>query len=222
MVHWGSWAGQIGYHPTISQRIIKCNYIAVIGTLTRPTEASEQRITSCRPEYHSMSVINLSFAIWAIDKVNNTHTMVFGPAAGNTLFTGFGGPCQSTNDGDVITLYDPLADRWLMSQFALPNYPNGPFYQCIAISKTGDPTGAYWRYQYTWQGNKMNDYPKFGVWPDAYYMTANQFASGSGTWAGAGVAAFNRAKMMAGDPTAEMVSFDLYSVDFGLRRYSSG
>ena len=64
-----------------------------------------------------------------------------------------------------------------MSQFALPNNYFGllfaPFYQCIAISQTPDPTGAYYRYQY--QFSKLNDYPKFGVWPDGYYMAINQF-----------------------------------------------
>jgi hypothetical protein len=119
---------------------------------------------------HYVQWVNLHFAIWHIDKVNNIATLVYGPAAGNTLWAGFSTPCSTSNDGDPIALYDPLADRWLMSQFALPNYPSAPFYQCIAISVTGDPTGAYYRYQYTWPNDKMNDYPKFGVWPDAYYM----------------------------------------------------
>ncbi len=42
--------------------------------------------------------------------------------------------------------YDHLADRWVMSQFALPNYPSGPFYQCFAVSTTPDPLGAWYRY----------------------------------------------------------------------------
>jgi len=161
---------------------------------------------------HYVQWVNLHFAIWQINKVANTATLVYGPATGNTLWAGFGGPCQTTNHGDPITLYDPLANRWFMSQFALPSFPAGPFYQCIAISTSGDPTGSWYRYSYVWPGG-MNDYPKFGVWPDAYYMTANQFAAGTGNWAGAGVAAFNRAKMLAGNPTAEMVYFNLYGVN---------
>ncbi|MGB9724147.1 MAG: hypothetical protein ACPL7G_09650, partial [Chloroflexia bacterium] len=156
---------------------------------------------------HYIQWVNLSFAIW-----NKSGTLLYGPANGNTLWSGFGGPCQDTNDGDPITLYDPLADRWVMSQFALPNYPSGPFYQCFAVSQSPDPLGSWYRYQFTWPNNYMNDYPKIGVWPDGYYMTANQFASGSGQWRGAGVAAFERSKMLQGQ-SAQMVYFNLYTVN---------
>ncbi len=156
---------------------------------------------------HYVQWVNLSFAIW--DKEGN---LLYGPANGNTLWQGFGGPCETTNDGDPITLYDHLADRWLMSQFALPNFPNGPFYQCIAISQTPDPTGAWYRYEFVASNTKMNDYPKFGVWPDGYYMTVNQFSQGSLSWAGAGVFAFERDAMLQGN-AAQMVYFDLYSVN---------
>ena len=37
------------------------------------------------------------------------------------------------------------------------------------------PTGAYYLYDFMMPNNKFNDYPHFGVWPDAYYMTDNQF-----------------------------------------------
>lgn len=158
---------------------------------------------------HYVQWVNLSFAIWQIDRTNNTATKVYGPVPGNTLFAGFGGPCETTNSGDPITLYDPLADRWLMSQFAIPAI--GPYFECIAVSQTNNPTGAWYRYQYQWPGGLLNDYPKFGVWPDAYYMTANQFDPFN--WAGAGVAAFNRAKMIAGNPSAEVVYFNLFGVN---------
>ncbi len=156
---------------------------------------------------HYIQWVNLSFAIYS-----KTGTLLLGPASGSLLWSGFGGPCETTNDGDPISLYDALADRWLMSQFALPSYPNGPFYQCVAVSMTGDPTGAWYRYAFAWPGNKMNDYPKFGVWPDGYYMTVNQFASGSTAWAGAGVAVLSRTSMLSGLP-ATMIYFDLSSVD---------
>ena len=156
---------------------------------------------------HYVQWVNLGFQIW--DKAGNS---LYGPANGNTLWSGFGGACETTNDGDPITLYDPLADRWLMSQFALPNYPNGPFYQCIAISTTADPTGTWYRYAYQMPVDKMNDYPKFGVWPDAYYMTVNQFAGGTGAWGGAGVAAFERQQMLLGNPAARLIYFDTGTV----------
>jgi PKD repeat protein len=158
---------------------------------------------------HVVQTVNLSFAIW-----DKSGTLLYGPADNSTLWAGFGGPCENTNDGDPIVLYDHLADRWLMSQFALPNFPNGPFYQCIAISQTGDPTGAWYRYEYLYSNTKLNDYPKFGVWPDGYYMAVNQFTCSilGCSWAGQGVAAFEREKMLLG-LEALGIKFDLYLTD---------
>lgn len=139
---------------------------------------------------------------------------VLGPIPTNTLWNGTGTECEYSNDGDPIVLYDEQADRWLITQFSLYYYPSGPFFQCIAVSKTGDPTGAYWLYQFATPvtgldydddpttamtpGYKMNDYPKFGIWQDAYYMTVNQFREGDFNWAGAGIYAFDRTTMMSG------------------------
>ena len=103
---------------------------------------------------HYMQWVNLSFAIYS-----KSGALLYGPAAGNTLWSGFGGPCQTTNNGDPIVQYDHLADRWMVSQFALPNYPSGPFYQCIAVSQTSNPTGAWYRYQFQISTSKLNDYP---------------------------------------------------------------
>ncbi len=157
---------------------------------------------------HYMQWVNLSFAIYS-----KSGQLLYGPAAGNTLWSGFGGPCQTSNDGDPIAQYDHLADRWMVSQFALPNYPSGPFYQCIAVSQTGDPTGAWYRYQFQISATKLNDYPHFGVWPDGYYMSINQFVGNN--WGGAGAVAFERQKMLLGQP-AQAVYFDLYGVDQNL------
>ncbi len=161
---------------------------------------------------HYVQMVNLSLQIWSINRSNNTATSVYGPTNANTMWSGLGGACETSNDGDPIVLYDQAADRWLISQFALPNYPSGPFYQCIAISQTPNPTGAWHRYSYIVSNTKMNDYPHFGVWPDGYYMTVNQFSSGSLNWAGAGVVVFERDKMLLGQ-TARMVYFDMYNVD---------
>jgi hypothetical protein len=158
---------------------------------------------------HYVQWVNLHMAIW-----DKSGTLVWGPNLGNTIWSGFGGPCDSCNDGDPVVLYDRLAGRWVISQFALPNYPDGPFYQYVAVSQTSDPTGSWNRYAFTWPNNKMNDYPKLGVWPDGYYMTANQFASSTGNWAGAGVAVLDRAHMLLGQ-SASIQYADLYSVNAG-------
>ena len=149
--------------------------------------------------------VNLSFAIW---DVTSTPTQIYGPVNGNTLWQGFGGVCETTNHGDPITLFDTMANRWMMSQFSV----NGPYYQCIAVSQTADPTGAWHRYAFQVSATKMNDYPHFGVWPDGYYMTVNQFTGGA-SWGGAGVFVFDRTKMLTGDPTATFQYFDLYNVN---------
>jgi hypothetical protein len=158
---------------------------------------------------HYVQMVNLSFAIY-----NRSGALLYGPADNRTLWTGFGGPCSTRNDGDPVVLYDELADRWMMSQFALPNYPSGPFYQCIAVSQTPDPTGSWYRYEFTISQSKLNDYPKFGVWPDGYYMSVNQFKCNfvSCSWGGEGVVAFERSKMLLGQ-AARMVMFDLQSLD---------
>ncbi len=132
------------------------------------------------------------------------------PVKMSSLFASIGGPCAIRNDGDPIVLYDPLANRWLLSQLGLSG---PPFHQCVAVSKTGNPTGAYYAYDFVLPNNDLNDYSKFGVWPDAYYMTDNQFTSFTGPFDGAGVYAFDRAKMLAGDPTAGFIYFNLHVLD---------
>ncbi len=85
--------------------------------------------------------VNESFAVF--DKA--TGAVLYGPAAGNTLFQNMGGhKCQTTNDGDPIVQYDKAAKRWIMTQFAVSG--GAPYYQCIAISTTPDATGPYYRY----------------------------------------------------------------------------
>jgi hypothetical protein len=128
----------------------------------------------------------------------------------SSLFVHLGGPCAAGDSGDPVVLYDPLADRWLLSELSVSG---PPYHECIAVSQTADPTGAYFVYDFTMPNSKFNDYPKFGVWPDGYYMTDNQFSSLSGPFQGGGVFAFDRAKMLVGDPTAAFIYFDLYLVD---------
>jgi hypothetical protein len=150
---------------------------------------------------HYVQWVNEAFAIF--DRTGHQVYPATGGAAGNTLFSGFGGKCETTNDGDPIVLYDKAADRWLMSQFAVSG--GSPYYQCIAISTTGDPTGTWYRYAYSF-GTGFNDYPKFGVWPDAYYASYNIFNNGS-TFAGSKACAYNRTAMLAGQAAPTQVCF---------------
>lgn len=125
------------------------------------------------------------------------------------LFASVGGQCSISNPGDPVVLHDRIADRWQISQFNFAGSGDDPpFHQCIAISKTSDAAGEYYLYDFiTPAGNNFPDYPKLAVWPDAYYMSTRQFDADTGAFQGLGAFAFNRAKMLAGDPTAELIFF---------------
>ncbi|HXI90883.1 MAG TPA: carboxypeptidase regulatory-like domain-containing protein [Blastocatellia bacterium] len=132
-----------------------------------------------------------------------------GPAfTQSSLFAGLNTLAGMVDRGDPVVLYDRIANRWLISQFAFTGQTTPPYHEAIAISKTGDPTGAYYLYDFVLPGNEFPDYPKFGVWPDGYYMTSNQFLMGGG-FDGAGAFAFDRNRMLVGDPTAGGVYFNL-------------
>jgi hypothetical protein len=146
-----------------------------------------------------VQIVNVTFAVY--DKRDGS--LELGPAAINTLWKGFGGPCEAGNGGDPIVLHDQLAGRWLISQLQF-NSTFSSNQQCIAVSTSSDATGSYNRYEFDFGAN-LPDYPKFGVWPDAYYYTANIFPSGH-TFIGAQACAFDRAAMLAGSP-ATMICF---------------
>ncbi len=149
---------------------------------------------------HYVQWVNLSLQIW--DKNGSS---LYGPVNGNTIWQGFGTQCETTNNGDPIVLYDEMADRWFISQFSLdPDY-----YVCIAVSQTPDPTGAWYRYAFLYSTSIMNDYPKFGVWPDGYYMSVNQFYGDNGV----GVVAYERERMLQG-LSARQVYFNLGNVSY--------
>ena len=141
---------------------------------------------------HVVQMVNSAFQIW--DKQGNS---LYGPADLSTIWADFGLPCEATNDGDPVVLYDSIADRWLLSQFVASASPS--FGECVAISQTGDPTGAYHRYYFPLSTTVFYDYPHLGVWPDAYYMGANRFAPG---YIGSSVVALERDQMLQGLPAA--------------------
>ena len=166
-----------------------------------------------------VQIVNISFAVYRRDG-----TRRYGPVGINTLWQGFGATCGVSNDGDPTVLYDHLADRWFISQLAIPNFPSGPFYQCIAVSATGDPLGSWHRYEYIISDTKLNDYPKFGVWPDGYYLSVNQYDNCVDSlppfgfitcdWAGPRAVVFERTRMLDGQP-ARMVAFEKSSANLG-------
>ncbi|MDH4171698.1 MAG: hypothetical protein OEW42_19110, partial [Acidimicrobiia bacterium] len=126
------------------------------------------------PNHYVQMVNATKVQIW-----NKAGVSVLAPTDLGTFFTT--GNCTG-NRGDPIVLYDPLADRWVLSQFAVPNH------MCFAISQTPDPLGAYHLYEF--DVGSFPDYFKLGVWPDGYYMSANENPYTA--------YAFNRANMLTG------------------------
>ncbi|HWY51862.1 MAG TPA: hypothetical protein VNW72_10315 [Chthoniobacterales bacterium] len=115
---------------------------------------------------------NTSFAVFN----KNTGALEYGPAAGNTLFQSLGGVCASHNDGDPVVSYDILAGRWVISQFAVAGGDTSYSHQCIAVSTTEDATGEWYVYDFETDMTNFIDYPKTGVWPDGYYMSAHVYS----------------------------------------------
>jgi hypothetical protein len=144
-----------------------------------------------------LQTVNAGFQFFARDGTPLTPI-----ADNNTIWQGFGGPCETSNEGDPVALYDQLADRWIMSQFAWDNYYTGPYYECVAVSASGDPLGSWHRYEILSPSKRFPDYPKLGVWRDGYYMTTDEFLIFGSTYrfAGVGAWALERDKMLAGQP----------------------
>ncbi len=146
--------------------------------------------------------VNVSLAVFDL---NGNNILFNGQhfVSGQTLFSGLP-HCGSSNSGDIIAQWDKIAHRWVMYQ---PRF-SSPYYDCFAISQTPDATGAYYTYEFPTLGNTSNfpDYPKVGVWPNGYYLAHNSFAGGS-TYNGAMPCAYDRVKMLAGDPSALGVCF---------------
>jgi hypothetical protein len=157
---------------------------------------------------HYVEMVNLAFAVY--DKQGN---LLAGPFAIGDLWAGYAVPDCTDPSGDPIVIYDQLEDRWILSQFTT----RGPkYYNCVAISQTGDPTGAYYRYAFVTQpdpelpgGTFFPDYPKYGVWTNSYIMTTRDF--GDQTGYGISVYALEKNKMLAGNPKARAVQFFLDS-----------
>jgi len=131
---------------------------------------------------HYVEMVNLTFAVY--DKLGNR---LLGPVDTGSLWAGFAINDCTDPSGDPIVQYDQLEDHWLLSQLTTRGMnPDGsfngkPFYNCVAISQTGDPTGAYFRYAFITSAagpvTFFPDYPKYGVWKKSYVLTSRDFGS---------------------------------------------
>ncbi len=171
---------------------------------------------------HYIQAVNSSFAIYS--KAGG----LLAAFTEDSLWSGAGasaGPCKGNNQGDPVVIFDPLANRWILTDFAfaldLSGNPIAPFYECFAVSKTGDPVnGGWWLYALHTDTNvagqppknTLNDYPKFGIWNDCLYYSANGFDMGSGgVFNGGEFASISRADMYSGAALTVALGFLPYS-----------
>jgi len=141
--------------------------------------------------------VNVSYAVFR----KSDGAFLAGPILGNTPWLSMtGSACATHNSGDIIVQFDKMAHRWLLFQ---PVFA-APFAGCFAVSTSPDFFGTYYLYQFPMNAG-FPDYPKLGIQPEAYYQSNNVFNAAGTAYLGAMPCAYNRVKMLVGDPTAEQV-----------------
>jgi S-layer family protein len=167
---------------------------------------------------HYIQSVNSSIQVFS-----KMGTTLSGPTTFNSFFSALGpsSPCgTSQNRGDGVVFYDHLANRWVVTDLAFPAFPGTSFYECIGVSKTTDPvSGGWWLYALQTDSSNpsfLGDYPKFGLWPDAYYFAVNLF-SNTTTFNGVRVYALNRSAMIngSGSPNPGAVAFSIDPATLG-------
>ncbi len=169
-----------------------------------------------------VQAVNSSIKIY-----DKTGAVLLAATTYNSFFSALGPstPCgNNENFGDGIVFYDHLADRWVVSDIAFPPplFSQPPYYQCVGVSKGSDPVSGGW-WLYAMQVDPSNpsyfgDYPKFALWPDAYYMTVNLFTDATPTgFKGVRVYALDRGKMLGGTgaPAPSAVAFSISPATLG-------
>jgi hypothetical protein len=154
---------------------------------------------------HYVAMVNLTFAIYT-----KTGRVLFGPADTGTLWQGFAIEDCTDPSGDPIVLFDEKARRWILTQFTT-RFETNQFYNCVAVSRTEDPTGAYHRFAFS-TGSNFPDYPKYGVWPNEdpgglLTIVSRDFAPDNTETIG--IYAVDRARLLRGARNTRVVEFRL-------------
>lgn len=134
--------------------------------------------------------VGMNYFVQAINDASGTKYIFYNKFDGSVAAGPFsldalasGGNCTG-GLGDPIVLYDEQADRWLLSEFAGSGNS-----MCVYVSATADPISGGW-FAYQFDTPSFPDYPKYGVWADAYYVGSNE--------GGGGVYAMDRSSMLIG------------------------
>ena len=167
---------------------------------------------------HYIQTVNTSIGIY--NKVSGAQIAAF---TFDTFMSqgSFGNLCDTDNFGDPVVLYDTFENRWIITDFAFQINGSGQVvsppgsFQCFAVSKTADPVVGGWNFYSIQIPELLNDYPKFGIWPDGLYMNSNMFGIGglSASFAFSRQWVFNKAQMYAGAASPQIVTFDAPRVD---------
>ena len=112
-----------------------------------------------------VQTINSSIAAW--DKTGN----VYIPQT--SLDAALFGKVGEADLGDPVTIYDKIADRWIITELEGLLSNSNIDTLLFAVSQTNDPAGAYWIYTFDPDNSNVDDYPKYAVWSNGYYMTCN-------------------------------------------------
>lgn len=171
---------------------------------------------------HYIQAVNTSFRI--TDKSGTT--LATSTFASLWSGAGTGTPCDTAHNGDPTVIFDPGTGRFVIADFSWNNLQNGPYYECIAVSRTSNPvTGGWWLYAvraddatHPW----LPDYPKMGIWRDGLYMGTNMFdclnaSCSSASYMGSRAYAFNFSKMING---TALTANDVQVADLGTSRFS--
>lgn len=140
--------------------------------------------------------VGLNYYVEAINGSGGTQVTIYNKSNGSlasgpfSLDTLAPGGSQCANGlGDPVILYDHLAQRWFLSEFS----SNGNRL-CVYTSRTSNPiTGGWCAYEFA--DSSFPDYPKYGVWPNAYIAASNQGSNPP-------VYAFDRANMLSPNGTS--------------------
>jgi hypothetical protein len=182
----------VGQQASAQQQItVESNFDGMAAGGTAPAEPAGKAGTTQFVQW-----VNRRFAVYN----KTTGALLQAPRPGNSLWTGFGGPCETMNSGMPMVEFDKQAGRWVLAQLALST----PAYYCMAVSITGDATGAYNRYAFPFPANQSPGAPRLAVWPDAYYASFNLQ---SGNKSVPYVVAYDRTNMLAGLPARKPISF---------------
>ena len=147
-----------------------------------------------------VAMINLVYSVYS-----KTGELLGGPFDTGTLWQDF--PVEDCTDpsGDPIVFYDEIANRWVLTQFTT-RFATNQFYICMAVSATPDALGEYHLHAFS-TGDAFPDYPKYGLWRDAYVFTTREFPAAGGEQIG--IYAVKRGDMLGGSAPPRMVQFTL-------------